>query len=188
MSLLPSSLIRQASLFGAEEPSYDPALRGLERTLLGAGAWIDHLPEWVRGHESLLEILWTTTRWESQRRPMYDRIVDVPRLAACRVLTSTSRLSGASGLGRHAVAAFRSSSWRRAPATIEARSEVSMTRSKPRFTAPAAKAALAQCMHALMPCLWAASRMRSQVATCTGSGLSPRGAMPRAKERSEGPM
>ncbi len=82
MSLLPFSLIRQASLFGAEEPSYDPALRGLGRTLLGAGAWIDHLPEWVRGHEALLDILWTTTRWESQRRPMYDRIVDVPRLVA----------------------------------------------------------------------------------------------------------
>jgi len=82
MSLLPTSLIRQGSLFGIAEPSYDPALRGLERTLLGAGAWIDHLPEWVRGHEALLEILWTTTRWGSHRRPMYDRIVDVPRLVA----------------------------------------------------------------------------------------------------------
>src|SRR5256884_982685 len=67
-----------------------------------------------------------------------------------------------------AVAAFRSSSWRRTPAIIEARSEVSMTRSKPRFTEPAAKAALAQCMQALMPCLCAASRILSHVAMCTG--------------------
>ena len=63
-----------------------------------------------------------------------------------------------------------------------------MTRSKPRFTAPAANAALAQCIAALILCLWAASRMRSQVAMCIGSGLSPRGASPSANDRSAGPM
>src|SRR5262245_47378936 len=88
----------------------------------------------------------------------------------------------------HAVAALRSSSCLRAPAIIDARSDVSITMSKPRFTAPAAKPALAQCMTALMPCLCAASRILSQVAMCTGSGLSPRGAIPSANERSDGPM
>ena len=63
-----------------------------------------------------------------------------------------------------------------------------MIMSKPRFTAPAANAALAQCMTALIPALWAASRILSHVAMCTGSGLSPRGAMPSANERSAGPM
>src|SRR5215475_15156202 len=63
-----------------------------------------------------------------------------------------------------AVAALSSSSWRRAPAIIDARSDVSMTISKPRFTAPAANAALAQCMTALIPYLCAASRIVSQVA------------------------
>src|SRR5690349_20654100 len=41
-----------------------------------------------------------------------------------------------------AVAALSLSSWRRAPAIIDARSDVSMIMSKPRFTAPAANSAL----------------------------------------------
>jgi alkylated DNA repair dioxygenase AlkB len=81
MSTISHPLIRQGTLF-AEEPGFDPSLSGLARTDLGAGAWIDHLPEWVRGHEAVLEVLWTTTRWEAHRRRMYDRIVDVPRLVA----------------------------------------------------------------------------------------------------------
>ena len=75
-------LARQPGLFTGEEPGCDPDLRGLRRTDLGAGAWIDHLPGWVRGHEAVLEALWTTTRWQAQRRRMYERTVDVPRLVA----------------------------------------------------------------------------------------------------------
>ncbi len=52
----------------------------------------------------------------------------------------------------------------------------------------AAKAALAQCMTHLMPALWAAARILSQVAMCSGSGLSPRGGRPSANDRSAGPM
>jgi len=47
----------------------------------------------------------------------------------------------------------------RAPATMHDRSDVSITMSKPRFTAPAANAAPAQCMTHLMPCLCAVSRI-----------------------------
>lgn len=72
---------RQGTLF-SEAPAYNPALRGLRRTDLGGGAWIDYLPEWVRGHEAVLDVLWTTSRWHAHRRRMYDRIVDVPRLVA----------------------------------------------------------------------------------------------------------
>jgi alkylated DNA repair dioxygenase AlkB len=81
MSVYPSPLIRQGTLF-AEEAAFDASLGRLARTDLGGGAWIDHLPQWVRGHESVLDVLWTTTRWEAHRRRMYDRIVDVPRLVA----------------------------------------------------------------------------------------------------------
>lgn len=73
---------RQPNLFTAAEPGYDPGLRGLRRTDLGAGAWIDHQPGWVTGHEAVLEALWTTMRWQAQRRRMYERTVDVPRLVA----------------------------------------------------------------------------------------------------------
>jgi alkylated DNA repair dioxygenase AlkB len=76
-----SSMRYQPGLFG-EAAACDPALAGLQRTDLGAGAWIDHLPEWIKGHEAVLEALWTTTRWQAQRRRMYDRVVDVPRLVA----------------------------------------------------------------------------------------------------------
>lgn len=81
MSGQPSPLTRQGTLF-AEEPAFDSSLAGLQRTDLGGGAWIDHLPEWVRGHEAVLEVLWSTTRWQAHRRRMYDRMVEVPRLVA----------------------------------------------------------------------------------------------------------
>ena len=81
MSEYPPPLIRQGTLF-AEEPDYDPSLGRLVRTDLGKGAWVDHLPQWLRGHEAVLDVLWTTTRWEAHRRRMYDRVVDVPRLVA----------------------------------------------------------------------------------------------------------
>src|SRR6185369_4754212 len=111
-------------------------------------------------------------------------------LLGCRQREGGAALGGAALGARapQAVAAFRSSSWRRTPAIIDARSEVSITMSNPRFTAPAAKAALAQCMTALMPCLWAVSRILSQVAMCTASVLSGPGGSPSANERSAGPM
>jgi alkylated DNA repair dioxygenase AlkB len=76
------SSLRQATLFGSEVPGIDQELRGAERTSLGDGAWIDYLPEWVRGHEAVLDALWASTRWHAHRRRMYERIVDVPRLVA----------------------------------------------------------------------------------------------------------
>ena len=78
----PSSATFQRSLFEAGTPRCDPTFHGLRRTDLGAGAWIDHVREWVQGQETLLEALWISTRWQAQRRRMYDRIVDVPRLVA----------------------------------------------------------------------------------------------------------
>jgi alkylated DNA repair dioxygenase AlkB len=72
----------QASLFGHEEPRVDPDLRAVSRITLGARAWLDHLPGWLEGHEALFEALRLTTRWRHQRRRMYERIVDVPRLVA----------------------------------------------------------------------------------------------------------
>jgi alkylated DNA repair dioxygenase AlkB len=72
----------QPSLFGGGEPGCDAALAGLRRLELGDGAWVDHRPGWVAGHDELLRALWTTTRWHHGRRRMYERVVDVPRLVA----------------------------------------------------------------------------------------------------------
>jgi alkylated DNA repair dioxygenase AlkB len=73
---------QQRSLFDRGEPTFDRSLSGLRRIVLDAHAWLDHLPQWVRGHESLLDVLWSTTRWQLHRRRMYDRMVEVPRLVA----------------------------------------------------------------------------------------------------------
>ena len=53
---------------------------GIRRVALGLGAWIDLLPGWVRGSDDLFERLHTGVPWYAEKRHMYERIVDVPRL------------------------------------------------------------------------------------------------------------
>jgi alkylated DNA repair dioxygenase AlkB len=79
---MPAHLAAQASLFGHEAPGLDADFRGVCRIILAGQAWVDHLPGWLAGHEALFEILQSTTRWRHQRRRMYERVVDVPRLVA----------------------------------------------------------------------------------------------------------
>ncbi|WP_036502655.1 alpha-ketoglutarate-dependent dioxygenase AlkB [Nocardia aobensis] len=55
-------------------------LDGVRRTQLTEGAWVDLLPGWLRGADELFERLATRVPWLADRRPMYDRVVDVPRL------------------------------------------------------------------------------------------------------------
>jgi alkylated DNA repair dioxygenase AlkB len=72
----------QRSLFGGGEPGIDSALGGLRRQALDAGAWVDRLPGWATGERALMQALVAATRWRHERREMYDRMVDVPRLLA----------------------------------------------------------------------------------------------------------
>lgn len=72
----------QLPLLGRSEPGFDPEFRGLRRLDLGAGAWLDRLPGWLQGHETVFRALLETMRWEGGSRVMYDRVVDVPRLTA----------------------------------------------------------------------------------------------------------
>lgn len=55
-------------------------LDGVQRHLLSAGAWVDTLPGWVSGADELFETLRTAVPWRGERREMYERVVDVPRL------------------------------------------------------------------------------------------------------------
>jgi len=73
---------QQRGLFDSCEPRFDRRLARLCHMPLDEGAWVDHVPGWLEGHEALLEALWLTTRWQSHRRRMYERVVDVPRLVA----------------------------------------------------------------------------------------------------------
>lgn len=73
----------QPSLFArAGPPRIDPRFSWVSRIVLSRGAWIDYSVGWLDGHEELLEALVTGTRWCHQRRRMYERIVNVPRLLA----------------------------------------------------------------------------------------------------------
>ncbi|MBQ1038578.1 alpha-ketoglutarate-dependent dioxygenase AlkB [Micromonospora sp. C81] len=62
----------------------EPALGALpgqiRRHQLSRGAWVDHLPGWVRGSDAVLDTLLTEVPWRAERRTMYDTEVDVPRL------------------------------------------------------------------------------------------------------------
>jgi alkylated DNA repair dioxygenase AlkB len=80
VSLTP--LTWQANLFGAEEPAFDDSFARIERIELTDGAWVDHLPGWLRGADIVMDELVRTAPWKSSTRPMYDRIVAVPRLTA----------------------------------------------------------------------------------------------------------
>lgn len=51
-----------------------------QRTTLTHGAWVDVLPGWLCGADALFERLVDGVPWQAERRPMYDRVVDVPRL------------------------------------------------------------------------------------------------------------
>jgi alkylated DNA repair dioxygenase AlkB len=50
------------------------------RQELGAGAWVEHVQGFLSGQLALFDALHATTAWTHQRRRMYDRVVDVPRL------------------------------------------------------------------------------------------------------------
>ncbi|MGW0179686.1 alpha-ketoglutarate-dependent dioxygenase AlkB [Nocardia sp. NPDC003345] len=70
----------QGSLFdGFGAPELTP-LADIRRTPLTAGAWVDLRPGWLLGADDLFDRLAATVPWQAERRPMYDRVVDVPRL------------------------------------------------------------------------------------------------------------
>ena len=71
----------QATLFGDGPPALAGDLPD-QRIDLGAGAWIQRVPGWVTGEQTLFDDVVATTSWHAHRRPMYDRMVDVPRLTA----------------------------------------------------------------------------------------------------------
>jgi alkylated DNA repair dioxygenase AlkB len=72
----------QPSLLGREEPSFDEPFSRLARRELPEGAWYDYQEGFIRGHETLFEILATTTTFRTVHEKMYDRTVVVPRVVA----------------------------------------------------------------------------------------------------------
>lgn len=72
----------QGSLFDQTDELRLGSLAGIRRTRLAHGAWIDVLPGWLSGADTLFEQLASEVPWRAERRTMYDHVVDVPRLLA----------------------------------------------------------------------------------------------------------
>jgi alkylated DNA repair dioxygenase AlkB len=96
----------QASLLDvAAEPAVAPLAHRIERRQLTHGAWVDRCPGWLTGADELYERLRIQVPWRAERRQMYDRVVDVPRLLAFydvdAPLPDASLIAARSELDRH---------------------------------------------------------------------------------------
>ena len=73
----------QGTLFDAGPatlPALDDVAEDLTRTPLTRGAWIDVRRNWLADADDVFEALVRDVPWRAERRQMYDRVVDVPRL------------------------------------------------------------------------------------------------------------
>jgi len=72
----------QASLIDdlADEPQLGRLDATVRRTQLTRGAWVDVRRGWVSAPTALFDLLSAGVPWHAERREMYEREVDVPRL------------------------------------------------------------------------------------------------------------
>ena len=61
-------------------PSLGRLAGAVERIGLTQGAWVDVLPGWLAGSDDVFLRLVEAVPWHAERRQMYERVVDVPRL------------------------------------------------------------------------------------------------------------
>lgn len=100
----------QASLF--DDPSSGITLGELGSTVrrrnLNSGAWVDVRPGCLTGSDALFTTLVETVPWRAERRQMYDRVIDVPRLvrfySANETLPDPMLDSAREALSRHYLA------------------------------------------------------------------------------------
>jgi alkylated DNA repair dioxygenase AlkB len=79
------SLIQSPALGSWEPTLFDagptaPSFTNARRIDLGADAWLDVVPGFLTGAAAPFDELVRTIAWREQERPMYERIVRVPRL------------------------------------------------------------------------------------------------------------
>lgn len=99
-------MLRQLDLFATGAPGFDSEFRALRRTSLAFGAWLDHVPGWVTGHDALFEQLERDLPWRHEQMHIYDKVVDVPRLLA-RVPADHPLLASPGFAGARSTAAGR---------------------------------------------------------------------------------
>jgi alkylated DNA repair dioxygenase AlkB len=75
-----SAQVQESLLDVAEEPVLGSLEGAVRRVPLTRGAWVDLRPGWLAGSGAVFGALAGTVPWRAERRHMYDRVVDVPRL------------------------------------------------------------------------------------------------------------
>jgi alkylated DNA repair dioxygenase AlkB len=74
--------VLQGSLFAAGDDIGPGPVTPRRRVDLGHGAWFEIVDGWMRGADALFHSLAESVPWREERRWMYERIVDVPRLVS----------------------------------------------------------------------------------------------------------
>jgi len=72
--------VQESLLDLGEEPALGALGDTVRRTPLTRGAWVDLRPRWLSGSGVVFGRLAEAVPWRAERRHMYDRVVDVPRL------------------------------------------------------------------------------------------------------------
>jgi len=72
--------LQESLLDLADEPAPGPLGSAVRRIPLAGGAWVDIRPGWMAGAAVLFRRLRQVVPWREERRRMYERVVDVPRL------------------------------------------------------------------------------------------------------------
>jgi alkylated DNA repair dioxygenase AlkB len=72
--------MQESLLDVAEEPALGRLAGTVRRVPLTRGAWVDLRPGWLTGSGEVFGALTEAVPWRAERRHMYDRVVDVPRL------------------------------------------------------------------------------------------------------------
>jgi alkylated DNA repair dioxygenase AlkB len=72
--------VQESLLDLGSEPVLGPLGSAVRRTRLAHGARVDVRPGWLAGSGTVFSRLVETVPWRAEKRHMYDRVVDVPRL------------------------------------------------------------------------------------------------------------
>ena len=73
-------VVLQGTLLGAGEPAIEASFAGARRLLLADGAWVEHVPGWLAGADSLFVTVAGLVDWNSPMVTMWDKRVQTPRL------------------------------------------------------------------------------------------------------------
>jgi alkylated DNA repair dioxygenase AlkB len=72
--------MQESLLDAGDEPVLGALGETVRRTPLARDAWVDLRPGWLSGSGVVFGRLAETVPWRAEKRHMYDRVVDVPRL------------------------------------------------------------------------------------------------------------